>query len=528
MTTPGMPLRGDRIHRYVTAFCPHCHDEEPHRPLHDVPRLAGYLAERDGRIWLERGCAVHGRITTLYDEYPEILSYLEEWTAPTKRHTPDAVGNWDATPAAYLRGLGEMQTQHTCILLEDITAACNLTCPTCFADSSPSRAGTVPAERVLANIDQRLARENGRIDVLMLSGGEPTLHPDFEEIVERVLERDVVRILINSNGIRIAKDDQFLRFLEKHNRRAEVYLQFDGFRLETDRAHRAADLRRIKTDAIRRLSDAGVFTTLTMTTALGVNDDEIGDVVRLALDTPFVGGVSIQPQFSSGRSARIDPMNRLTHTGVLARLGPRTNGLVTWRDLTALPCSHPHCCSVGYMLRTDSGEWKSLVGIVGPERLKTQLDLVANRIADPELNAQLRRLVKEALLGLLSEQSSLTHPSIAQIFRDVCESCDLGLSTLVRLAGDALLGNTKRFRELVATRIKRITIKPFMDMHTMLEERLLQCCVHVGTQRGAPDAEHQCAPFCAVQAWAPLADTKLAELARREHTVPLVPVAVEV
>ncbi|HWJ13936.1 MAG TPA: radical SAM protein [Gemmatimonadaceae bacterium] len=528
MTTPGMPLRGDRIHRYVTAFCPHCHDEEPHRPLHDVPRLAGYLAERDGRIWLERGCAVHGRITTLYDEYPEILSYLEEWTAPTKRHTPDAVGNWDATPAAYLRGLGEMQTQHTCILLEDITAACNLTCPTCFADSSPSRAGTVPAERVLANIDQRLARENGRIDVLMLSGGEPTLHPDFEEIVERVLERDVVRILINSNGIRIAKDDQFLRFLEKHNRRAEVYLQFDGFRLETHRAHRAADLRRIKTDAIRRLSDAGVFTTLTMTTALGVNDDEIGDVVRLALDTPFVGGVSIQPQFGSGRSARIDPMNRLTHTGVLARLGPQTNGLVTWRDLTALPCSHPHCCSVGYMLRTDSGEWKSLVGIVGPERLKTQLDLVANRIADPELNAQLRRLVKEALLGLLSEQSSLTHPSIAQIFRDVCESCDLGLSTLVRLAGDALLGNTKRFRELVATRIKRITIKPFMDMHTMLEERLLQCCVHVGTQRGAPDAEHQCAPFCAVQAWAPLADTKLAELARREHTVPLVPVAVEV
>jgi len=493
-----------------------------------VRRLAGYLTEYDGKVWLVRGCPEHGRITTLYDDEPEILRWLEQWTAPTKTHIPDHAGNFDPVPLAYRRGLGEMQTQHTCILLEDITAACNLTCPTCFADSSPSRAGTVPAERVLANIDQRLARENGRIDVLMLSGGEPTLHPDFEEIVERVLERDVVRILINSNGIRIAKDDQFLRFLEKHNRRAEVYLQFDGFRLETHRAHRAADLRRIKTDAIRRLSDAGVFTTLTMTTALGVNDDEIGDVVRLALDTPFVGGVSIQPQFGSGRSARIDPMNRLTHTGVLARLGPQTNGLVTWRDLTALPCSHPHCCSVGYMLRTDSGEWKSLVGIVGPERLKTQLDLVANRIADPELNAQLRRLVKEALLGLLSEQSSLTHPSIAQIFRDVCESCDLGLSTLVRLAGDALLGNTKRFRELVATRIKRITIKPFMDMHTMLEERLLQCCVHVGTQRGAPDAEHQCAPFCAVQAWAPLADTKLAELARREHTVPLVPVAVEV
>jgi hypothetical protein len=124
-------------------------------------------------------------------------------------------------------------------------------------------------------------------------------------------------------------------------------------------------------------------------------------------------------------------------------------------------------------------------------------------------------MLKESLLGLLSEQSSLTHPSIAGLFRDVCESCDLGLSTLLRLAGDALLGNTTRFRKLVAERIKRITIKPFMDMHTMLEERLLQCCVHVGTQQGDTDSVHQCAPFCAVQAWAPLAATKLAEVHRR-------------
>jgi len=482
--------------------------------------LAGYLAERDGRIWLERGCAVHGRVTTLYDEHPEILRYLEEWTAPTKLHTPDARGNWDPVPSAYMRGLGEMQTQHTCILLEDVTASCNLTCPTCFAESSPQLTGTVPAERVLANIDARLARENDRIDVLMLSGGEPTLHPEFERIVEEVLERDVVRVLVNSNGIRLAKDDALLRFFEQHNQRIEVYLQFDGFRLETHLAHRGADLRRIKSEVVRRLSDAGVFTTLTMTAALDVNDDEIGDVVRLALDTPFIGGVSIQPQFASGRSARLDPLRRLTHTGVLGRLGEQTNGLVTWRDLTALPCSHPHCCSVGYMLRTDAGEWKSLVGIVGHERLKAHLDLVANRINDPELSAELRRLFKEALLGLLSEQSSLSHPSLAQIFRDICESCDLGLTTLIRLAGDALVGKRTRFRQLVAERIKRITVKPFMDMNTMLEERLLQCCVHVGTQRGSPEAEHQCAPFCAVQAWAPLGATKLAELARREAATP--------
>ena len=108
-----------------------------------------------------------------------------------------------------------------------------------------------------------------------------------------------------------------------------------------------------------------------MTASLGVNDDEIGAVVLRALQTPYVGGVSIQPQFGSGRSAGINPMDRLTHTGVLARLGPQTDGLVEWRDLTALPCSHPHCCSVGYLIRTDSGQWRSLTSIIGHEQLKS-------------------------------------------------------------------------------------------------------------------------------------------------------------
>jgi len=501
----GMPLRTDRILRYVVAFCAACHREHPDRPLGLVPRLSGYLAEQDGKVWLVRGCPRHGKVVTLYDEVPEILRYLEEWTAPTKVHTPDTLGNYDPVPAAYLHGLGEMQTQHTCILLEEITEQCNLRCPTCFADSSPQLMGVAPLDQVLENVDRRLAREHGRLDVLMISGGEPTVYPRLLELLERVLERDIVRILINTNGIQITRSDELLDFLTRHNDRIEIYLQFDGFKPETLRHHRNADLRRVKREAVERLSGAGIFTTLTMTAALGVNDDEIGAVVRYGLATPFVGGISIQPQFGSGRSAALDPRNRLTHTGVLARLGPQTDGLVTWRDLTALPCSHPHCCSVGYMLKTDAGEWRSLVAIVGHDRLKQHLELVSNRIADREIPAQLRELVKQSFLGLLSERTSLTDPTVTDLFRNICENCDLGLSTLLRLAGSALLGQRDRMRRFFGERIKRLTIKPFMDMDTMLEERLLQCCVHVGTQS---DAQHQCAPFCAVQAWPALARQK--------------------
>ncbi len=518
--TVGMPLREDRIHRYVNAFCPHCHGEDPDRPLTEVARLSGYLAEAEGQVWLVRGCPSHGKVVTLYDEDPEILTYLEQWTAPTKVHIPDTPGNYAPLPAAYLEGLGEMQTQHTCILLEDINENCNLRCPTCYADSMPELTGVAEVGDILANIDQRIAREGGRIDVLMLSGGEPTIHPQFRAILQGALARNVVRILVNTNGVLLSRDDGLLHLLADNRDRVEVYLQFDGFRKETHLHHRAADLRSIKDRALERLSEAGVFTTLTMTAALGVNDDEIGDVVLKALETPYVGGVCIQPVFGSGRSLAINPLERLTHTGVLKRLGPQTGGVVKWDDLTALPCSHPHCASVGYMIRSDAGAWQSLVATIGPERLKEHLDLVSNRIIDPELTVELKELVKASLLGLLSEQTSLSHPTVLDLFRDVCEACDLGLSTVLKMA----VGSKRQkaaLREMVGTRIKRITVKPFMDINTMLEERLTQCCVHVGTKS---DTQDQCAPFCAVQAWRPLGEMKVAEVARSRSTDTRVPV----
>jgi len=192
---------------------------------------------------------------------------------------------------------------------------------------------------------------------------------------------------------------------------------------------------------------------------------------------------------------------------VLRRLGEQTGGVVTWQDLTALPCSHPHCASVGYLLRDDAGRWRSLVALVGADRLAENLGLVANRIADDEVPRELRAAVRESFLGLLSEQSSLTHPTFADLWRDVCTSCDLGIGTLTTLLASRLPGRQAALRRLLAERMVRITVKPFMDVHTMIEERLTQCCVHVGT-RGT-GGQDQCAPFCAVQAWPALSRQRL-------------------
>ncbi|HSD48758.1 MAG TPA: radical SAM protein [Actinomycetota bacterium] len=498
------PSAFDRVRSQVVAFCPHCHEEQPFRPLHDVGRLPAELAEADGAVWLVRDCPRHGRVVTLYEEDAAILTELERWTSPTKGPTPDDPRNPDPPPRSYLRGLGARQRQHTCVLLEDTTERCNLRCPTCYSGASPSASATATVTDTLANVDRRIELEGGRLDVLMLSGGEPTIHPELYALLGGALRRNIVRVLLNTNGVRLARDDRLIAYLAEHRDRLEVYLQFDGFRASTHRHHRAVDLREVKLRTIERLSAAGVFMTLTMAAERGVNEDEIGDVVRYALDTPFVGGVCIQPVFGSGRTVGFDPLDRVTMTGVLRHLGPQTGGAVTLDDLIALPCSHPHCTGVGFLVRTEDG-WRSLVSLIGREELHEHLDLVSNRLVDPGIVRQLRTLIGMSLVGLHSEQSSLTHPTLRHMYLRATRAGGLGVASLARMA--ALYARDRaRLRTLMGERVKRITVKGFMDIHTTIEERLLLCCVHSG---GVADGRPVAMPFCAAQTWPVLGAMKI-------------------
>ena len=298
--------------------------------------------------------------------------------------------------------------------------------------------------------------------------------------------------MVNTNGLTIARGESaVLDVLRRHRDRVEVYLQHDGFDLATHRHHRGADLRRVKAEAVALLSAAKIFTTLTMTIAKGVNDHEIGAVVDLALATPYVSGVSLQPQFCSGRSGDDRPAGPADpHRGA----GPpgatdRRSGDVAGPDGAAVLASP---LLLGRLPVPDGrvgqrrggarrgDRWSDLLG---SEMLAEHLGLVANKgMADPAMAEDLRVLVRESLMGLLSERSSLTHPETAELFRVVCESCDLGVPGLLRLARAG--ASRSGLRQMLAERVVRITVKPFMDIDTMIEERLLQCCVHVGHPLG--------------------------------------------
>lgn len=487
---PGLAPRPYTIEEYTTTVCPACFAERPRRSDDPDVFRDGMLVSHDGKVWLRRWCPTHGETESLYEEDAEIWRARTGWSTPTLQITPDRSDNWGPSPGAYRNGLPASHGQHTCILLLNVTERCNYNCPTCYASAQPPGTPAPPEEHpsipeILRTVDSMLAREAGKLSVLMLSGGEPTVRDDLPRIIEALADRPISRILINTNGRRIARDDRFLRFLHENRSRVEVYLQFDGLRSSTYQALRAEDVSAEKLLALRRLNDAGVWTTLVTTVQRGVNEDEIGDLVRLGLETPRCVGLAVQPAFGSGRSPGFDARDRVTPTGVLRRLGEQTGGLLDGSDFIPLPCSHRDCCDITYLLKTADGSWRSIPKLIGREELRRWVGVVANTISFENLNEPLRAMLQSGVLQrVFSEQLPVRAATLAQDLGSMCD-CIPGLPELLGAVWSRVRGE-ERALERMAERTFRITVKMFMDAHTFHEARLRQCCVHTGTYEEDP------------------------------------------
>src|SRR5262249_48946278 len=153
----------------------------------------------------------------------------------------------------------------------------------------------------------------GAPDVVQLSGGEPTLHPDFFAIVDAARQRPIRHLMVNTNGLRIAQDREFAARLAEYRQGFQGYLPFDSFAPDALRSLRGADLARVHERAIDRLNELDISTTLVMTVKKGVNDGEIGRIIDYGLAQPCVRGVTVQPVQDAGRADGYDArLHRLT------------------------------------------------------------------------------------------------------------------------------------------------------------------------------------------------------------------------
>ena len=189
--------------------------------------------------------------------------------------------------------------------LIDVNEACNLTCPVCFADSSTAKTAHRPLAEIERMMDALVASE-GEPDLLQLSGGEPTIHPQILEIIAAAKRRPIRHLMLNTNGIRIAQDAEFVKALAGFKPGIEIYLQFDSLRPEALKVLRGADLTRIRRQALEALEKEQISTTLVVVVKHGVNDDELGCIINHALQWKCVRGITFQPIQDAGRNENFD------------------------------------------------------------------------------------------------------------------------------------------------------------------------------------------------------------------------------
>jgi uncharacterized radical SAM superfamily Fe-S cluster-containing enzyme len=448
------------------------------------------LVSRDGAVWMRRFCSSHGWVESLYEEDADLWRARAGWSTPTKEVVPDRAGNDGAFPHGYRDGLPSSHGQHTCILLVNVTEHCNYRCPTCYATALDPGSKLEQPERptldeLMRTVDTMVAREGGSLGVLMLSGGEPTVRRDIEQIIAEAARRPITRVMLNTNGRRIARDDKFLELLGSLNDRVEVYLQFDGLSRETSVALRGEDTVDEKLRALDRLASVGVMTTLVTTVAKGVNEHELGAIARYGLDHPACTGWAIQPVFGSGRNPGLDPRARVTPTGVVKRLAEQTKGLVPTSAFIPLPCSHRDCCDIGYLVRDKRDDWKPLTELVGRDELKRWIHFAANTISFETASGAIKEMVKDGVLQrIFSEQQKTSSLALARDVFRLC-GCIPGLTDAIGAIAAKRESKDAALKSLVQ-RTFRITVKMFMDAHTFHEARIRQCCVHVGTFEDDP------------------------------------------
>jgi uncharacterized radical SAM superfamily Fe-S cluster-containing enzyme len=416
-------------------------------------KIDGKIVFEDGRVWMLKHCPAHGSERVLMsddvDYYRQCREvYIKPPEMPLRRNTATKYG------CPYDCGLCPDHEQHSCLTLIEVTDACNLRCPICYANSGPERQTHRPLAVIESMLDAVVANE-GEPDVVQISGGEPTIHPDFFAILDAAKRRPIRHLMVNTNGVRIARDREFAKRLASYKPLFEIYLQFDSLRSKPLEVIRGADLRDIRMKALEHLNEFDLSTTLVVTLQRGVNDDEIGEIIDFALTQPCVRGVTLQPVQVAGRlDGYSDASNRLTLSEVRRRILEQSDVFAP-EDLVPVPC-HPDSLCMGYAFKGSDGDVVPLTALIGRDAL---LNGAKNTIIFEQEPA-----VRGAFINLFS--TALGSESQPGKLKDL-------LCCLPRVKGDVSYAN-----------VFRLLIVEFIDAQSFDLRSIKKTCIHIAHPDG--------------------------------------------
>jgi uncharacterized radical SAM superfamily Fe-S cluster-containing enzyme len=425
----------------MRGLCPVCKKLVPSREV-----------VNSSQVYLEKECPEHGISRSL------ISSDKEYWDWSQKYNRPGAKPfKWSSqVEKGCLQdcGICPAHKQHTCIGIIEITGECNLRCNVCFADS-PSQ-GHISYNEIVDMINAFVSYET-KPEILQLSGGEPTLHPEIIDVIRYAKDMGIKDVAVSTNGIRLL-NEEFVG--ELASTKPVIYLQFDTFKPEVYKQLRGQNLVDIKLQAVEVCNMLEMTTVLVPTIVNGLNENEIGDLIQFGLKQKKVFGINFQPIACTGRVDIIQNQNQLTIPEVLLKIESQTNGLLEVSDFRPIPCPHPHCTAICYILKDN-------------ETITPLTDLVD---VDEYIDyAKDRTLVDE---GIFLDQafrklfSARAVPGLEQNIEAFCEACGLSVPDVLRKS------------------VKTIGIHSFMDTNNYQLERAQKCCIHIIQPDG------KMIPFC--------------------------------
>jgi uncharacterized radical SAM superfamily Fe-S cluster-containing enzyme len=414
------------------------------------------------KVFLWKRCLAHGvQRTLLSDDVAYFRACRETFLKP-----PEQVARYN-TPVRfgcpYDCGICPDHEQHGCVSALEVTDHCNLRCPTCFAASGPERLTHRSMDEIKGMLDCIVGNEV-EPDVVQVTGGEPTTHPRFFEILDECRRRPIRHLMVNTNGVRIAREPEFAAQLASYAPGFELYLQFDSLRDAVHRDLRGADLLAVKQQAIDRLNALNLSTTLVVTLKRGVNDDEIGDLLRYAAAQRCIRGITFQPIHDSGRRDGFDPaVHRLTLSEVRRRIYQQFP-IFTPEDVVPVPC-HPDSVAMAYAMRGGGDGFATLSPLTRYIPAQVLVEGGRNTIiyeGDPQLLAEATRHIFRAF--------STGHGP---------EGAAVALKDLL-----CCLPQVQAMPGLTYDRVFRVIIMQFLDRHSMDLRSVRKSCVHIAHRDG--------------------------------------------
>jgi uncharacterized radical SAM superfamily Fe-S cluster-containing enzyme len=424
-----------------------------------VPAL---VFERSGRVLMAKRCSEHGASEVLVERDARYY-HLSNKDKSGKRFAKDAPFHIPTLPGFVSGALSEggeccapgetcgptdgtsQLENRTCTVLVEVTDACNLACKVCYSDSKGDR--FLPFATFKRHLLALLEKKGG-LDSVQVTGGESTLHPRFWDMVDWLHAQPTIKkVYVPTNGLTFASLEhgpEMVRRAARYRDKLMVLLQFDAVSKDANETLRNADPDRQRRRVVAALDAARVPMQLTMTISGGVNEQEIGGVLDLALKHDAVKVVALQPVTYSGRyELQPEPSERLTLSDIAEAVMRQSQKKVREGDFVPIPCSHPQCGWITVFLR--------------------RFGVVHNVVRYVDLEKAMAGVAYKTLM------------STEEIQDVVGTKDDSVVRRVVAFVGKRLVRSTDMFS---------IAIKPFMDRFNYDQDRIANCCHHTTTTTG--------------------------------------------